>query len=212
MQIKRLIYGDDSPKFTCNCYAIVDDNSNAIIIDPGLDSYHLVKQIEYLNYKPVAILLTHGHFDHIAGITKILEKWQIPTYIHYLDNDLLNNPKDNCSYLDGVSISIDINAKTVTNKEVLEILPNIKIEVIHTPFHTEGSVCYYLKDNKILFTGDTLFKYGVGRTDLPTSCPRFMSSSLEKLKKLPDEVKIYPGHGSESILGKEKKTNTLFNI
>ena len=140
----------------------------------------------------------------------LLEQYNIPVYIHNLDKELLTNTYDNCSEYDFERVVVDVDTIAVEDKEHLKLLDGVDIEIIYTPYHTEGSCCYYLKDNKILFTGDSLFRNSVGRDDLPTSCPRYKESSLDKLRNLPDDVTFYPGHGDISTIGREKKTNKLF--
>ncbi|MCR4911846.1 MAG: MBL fold metallo-hydrolase [Bacilli bacterium] len=210
MKVARLVYGNDAPNFSANSYVICNDDSKCVVVDPSANNTRLVKFLKQNNLIPVAVLLTHGHFDHIWGLPILLDKYQIPVYIHDLDKELLVNPRDNCSWFENKQLSLEIEVESVVDGEHLHLLNNIDIEVIHTPFHTEGSVCYYLKDNKTLFSGDTLFKMSIGREDLPTSCPRYRNTSLAKLRKLPDDVKVYPGHGDITVLGKEKELNTLF--
>ena len=210
MKVARLVYGNDAPNFSANTYVLCNNDGKCVVIDPSANNTRLVKYLEQNQLTPVAVLLTHGHFDHIWGLPILLEKYQIPVYIHDLDKDLLSNPRDNCSWFENKRLSLDIETISVYDGEHLSLLEGIDIEVIHTPFHTAGSVCYYLKDNNVLFSGDTLFKMSVGRDDLPTSCPRYRESSLAKLKKLPDDTKVYPGHEDITILGREKELNTLF--
>ena len=210
MRIARLVYGRETPGNNANTYIIANDDNEAIIIDPSAKNTRLINFIKSNNLKPVAVLLTHGHYDHIRGIPLLLENYKIPVYIHELDKEMLSNSRDNVSEYAFEKVFLNIETIPVMDEECLNIINNINILVMHTPYHTEGSCCYYLKDNKIIFTGDSLFKNGIGRDDLPTSCPRFMEKSLDKLRALPDDVTIYPGHGDISTIGQEKKTNNLF--
>lgn len=210
MKIGRLIYGVETPGNNANTYVVTNDDNEAIIIDPSAKNTRLLNFLKSNSLKPVAVLLTHGHYDHIKGIPLLLENYSIPVYIHYLDKSLLSNSVENVSEYSFEKVELDIDTIDVTDGEHLNLIKGIDIEVIHTPYHTAGSCCYYLEDNKTIFTGDSLFKNSIGRDDLPTSCPRFRTKSLEKLKKLPDDVIIYPGHGDISSIKHEKKTNNLF--
>lgn len=210
MKIGKLVYGRETPGNNANTYIVINDDNEAIIIDPSAKNTRLLNFIKSNELRPAAILLTHGHYDHIRGIPLLLEKYKIPIYIHELDKELLSNSRKNVSEYAFEKVIINVHTNPVEDGEVLNILKGIEILVMHTPYHTEGSCCYYLKDNKTIFTGDTLFKNGIGRDDLPTSCPRFRDTSLNQLKKLPDDVIIYPGHGEISTIGQEKKTNNLF--
>ncbi|MDR1698128.1 MAG: MBL fold metallo-hydrolase [Erysipelotrichaceae bacterium] len=213
MQFETITYSKD---FSSNTYLIFKDNA-VIIIDPGHDSDALYWRLKKADLKVAAILLTHTHYDHFNGIG-FFKKDDVPLYLHHLDEIGLSDPTYNASILDedlkraGRVVEIDYpHMMTVQDQDELELL-GIKIKVLHTPFHTKGSVCYYLEDAKVLYTGDTLFKNSIGRFDLAASEPRKASTSLEILKRLPDEVIIYPGHGAKSTIGDEKQFNRYFKV
>ena len=207
MKIQKFDYNDIEELFA-NTYVVIDDNNDAVIIDPSVDNDKVGDFIIKNQINPKAILLTHGHFDHIRGVDRLATRFSIPLYIHYEEKELLIDPYFNCSSQEQEMI-IHTNPITVTDGEELHILNDV-IKVIHTPFHTQGSVCYYFINNNLLFTGDTLFKLSIGRSDLPTGDSRRIASSLSKLKNLPKETKIYPGHGPNSTLGFELMLNNFF--
>lgn len=177
MKIEKIVVG---PLLT-NCY-ILSSNKKAIVIDPGGDLEKILKSLE--KKKLVFIILTHSHFDHTLVAKKLKEEKGGEILIHKKEKEFLEFEADR--YLeDGEKIEL--------GKEVLKI--------IHTPGHSSGSICVLGKN--FLFSGDTLFFDGVGRTDLPGGSEKDLKNSLEKLKKIiQPEMKIYPGHGPE-FLGKE---------
>ena len=209
MKVEKFDYNDIEELFA-NTYVVSDENGDAIIIDPSVDNDRIGDYVVKHNLTPKAILLTHGHFDHIRGVKRLVKRFSIPLYLHYEEKDFLINPYLNCSDFDK-EIVIDCEPIVVTEGEELHLL-NDTIKVIHTPFHTQGSVCYYFINNKLLFTGDTLFKMSIGRSDLPTGDSRLIQRSLNKLKTLPKETKIYPGHGPNSTLGFELMLNNFFKF
>lgn len=191
-----------------NTYVISDDSLSCVVIDPGAANNSISKYIDSHNLKLKAILLTHGHMDHIRGVNMLMEKYHCDCYIHENDEIMLKDPYLNLSG----NIKVGKDVIRLKDKQILNLFNDEIIEVIHTPFHTKGSVCYYFINNKWLFTGDTLFKQSIGRDDLPHAEPRKRDDSLAKLKKLPKEVKIYAGHGPNSILESELLLNHFLRI
>jgi len=200
---------DGNHEFSSNTYIVGDDEGNCVIIDIGSTNDKIIDYIKK-NYKTCkAILLTHGHWDHIRGVNKILE-WSPNTqvFIDELDEVMLTNSRLNCCIaLDKYSGTINANAYLVSDGDEIKLSENLVFKVIETPFHTEGSVCYLFNKEKALFTGDSLFKGDIGRTDLPHNAIRKQKESLNKFKTLDTELIIYPGHGDESTLEKELRTN-----
>lgn len=155
--------------------------------------------------------MTHGHFDHIRGINKFLETFNCTIFIDEKDIDLLENPRLNGSLAFGDKVSLELsNLYFLDDEDEINFGNKYYFKVIETPFHTEGSVCYLLKSENALFTGDTLFKGSIGRTDLATGNEKEIKSSLEKIKLLNKDLNIYPGHGPLTTLVHELKTNIYF--
>ena len=142
MKIGKLVYGRETPGNNANTYIVINDDNEAIIIDPSAKNTRLLNFIKSNELRPAAILLTHGHYDHIRGIPLLLEKYKIPIYIHELDKELLSNSRKNVSEYAFEKVIINVHTNPVEDGEVLNILKGIEILVMHTPYHTEGSCCY----------------------------------------------------------------------
>ena len=204
MEIKRLILG----LVRTNCYIVyTEDTKKAVIIDPAADSKGITEEIEKLGVTPEAVLLTHGHFDHMLAAESLRNGFHIPVCVLKEDAELLKHPNLNCSE-QFLHMSYGISAdEEMTDGQKLDFL-NGALTVIATPGHTAGSCCYYAEEEKILFSGDTLFQGSVGRTDLPTGKASQISLSIkEKLFVLPDDTLVLSGHGEETTIGEEKQYN-----
>ena len=201
-------------KITANTYIIKNKDNEGIIVDPGFNQNNsLINHIHKLGVNIVGILLTHAHYDHIGALEDIVNVFpNAITYLSCEEDDVLDNPKYNLSAYDGVKKLTfrPTNIRLLNDFEKFN-LAGFEIEIIHTPFHTKGSSCYYIKDENALFSGDTLFFGTIGRSDLPTGSSRSIDSSLRKLLALPLSTKIYPGHGALSTLERERKYNTYLN-
>lgn len=212
MNIKVETFNYDDYCFSCNTYIINDDANNCLIVDPGIDDINIINFINCHNLSLKGVLLTHGHFDHIRGLKLLTSLYPtLKIYIHMYDGDCFKNHELNASTMDDNPFSIDINFIEVDENSSINDL-NEPIKIIHTPFHTMGSVCYYLENSKILFTGDTLFKGSIGRFDLINSDFHFIRPSLNKLYNLSLDVCVYPGHGPDTNIGEEKKFNVYFKM
>jgi glyoxylase-like metal-dependent hydrolase (beta-lactamase superfamily II) len=189
-----------------NCYVLASStDSRAIIIDPGDEKAKIERVLKKHNLKPEFIINTHGHIDHIGAD----DQFRIPVYIHKQDLALLQDPKLNLSSFFTSSFILKSNVKLLEDSENIE-LDQIQLEVIHVPGHTPGGIALLLKKpkDKILFTGDTLFCQGIGRTDFPGADEELLIKSIKnKLLKLSDDTVIYPGHGPASTIGEEKRNN-----
>ncbi len=203
MIIKTFIAG----MMQTNCYVVSNEETKeCFLVDPAVCTPDMVSYIKENGLKLQAILLTHGHFDHILGITEFLREFEVPVYAYEAEKELLEDAEKNLSSAYGM-FYIFKDAEYLKDGQVLEIA-GMKIKVIYTPGHTIGGCCYYLEDEKVLFSGDTLFYTSIGRTDFETgSYNKLVNSVRLKLFRLPDEVKVYPGHMSETTIGYEKKYN-----
>lgn len=209
MKIQTLVLG----AVKTNCYFIINEVSKeTIIVDPAYDASKIIGKLEEGNLNPVGILLTHGHFDHIMAVPELLEQYSIPIYITKEDKELSRDGILNGAYLIQSNFKLILNACTlIEDRECIE-LAGFVVEIIQTPGHTAGSVCYYFKDEGILIAGDTLFYKSVGRTDMPTGDGRVLLRSIEKkLMALPEDTKVYPGHGMNTTIGYEKQNNPFIN-
>ena len=191
-----------------NCYiGINEETKECFIVDPATCPPEFVSYIKNAGLTVKAVLLTHGHFDHIMGLDALLKEFSVPVYAHEAEREVLESEQLNSSAsMLGQPYSFS-GADYVTNRQELRIA-GFEILVICTPGHTIGGCCYYIEKEKALFSGDTLFCASVGRTDLPTGDgAQIVRSIREKLFVLPDETKVYPGHMEETTIGYEKKYN-----
>lgn len=190
-----------------NCYLLVNHKTGELlVVDPGDQAQLIEKQIEKTGAKPVAILLTHGHFDHAGAAEELADKYQISIYAYEAERETLEDPGLNlCGMIGEHKVyHADIFVK---DEEVLN-LAGFSIRVFFTPGHTIGGCCYYIADEKILFSGDTLFQESVGRTDFPRgSASDLIRAIREKLMPLPDDVTVYTGHDESTLIGYERMHN-----
>ena len=193
-----------------NCYLITNDETKeTVIVDPADQGEQINQRLIEQGMKPVAVLLTHGHFDHIMGVDAVRDRWQIPVYLSADEKDLIADPALNGCSMIGRNVSVKAD-HFVSDGQSL-VLGAMLFEVISTSGHTAGSVCYYMPQSDVLLSGDTLFEGSVGRTDLPTgSMSRLVRSIREKLMTLKDEVQVLPGHGGATTMGYEKQYNPYF--
>lgn len=189
-----------------NSYLLACPTSKlAAVIDAGQNSAkQLIQCAESYQVQIVKILLTHSHWDHIAGVAFLRNFLRVPIYIHQGDALNVRVPGS-----DGLPLQFPIEGTEVdhylSNEEMVDI-GDLHIKVIHTPGHSPGCVCFYEGLQKVLFSGDTLFQGSIGRIDLPTACPLEMLSSLKKLETLPEDTVVYPGHGEKTTIKQELST------
>ena len=197
---------EDLDDLYANTYLLIDEENQCVVIDPGKNYQGLVNYINKNSLTLKAVLLTHGHADHMRGIDVLVDAFNVPAYIGFDDADKFSDYWANCSMLLGEKLLVKAKPTTVADNEVLRLLKE-DIKVIYTPYHTAGSVCYYLKDSGLLFSGDFILPHGIGRSDLPGSRPRELENSMAKITSLPKETKIYGGHGKSSTLEIELRVN-----
>ncbi len=206
MRIKTMVLG---PVQT-NCYLIYDDETKrGFLVDPADQSETIERACTGLGVKPEAILLTHGHGDHILAAEDLRKKYGIPVLAGERERELLADPSLNLSAALGLG-SVGLRAdREVKDGEELE-LAGFRLKVLATPGHTKGSVCYLDEREKVLISGDTLFEESLGRTDFPTGSIKEIVDSISRvLFSLPEEIMVYPGHGDPTTIGHEKAYNPV---
>lgn len=195
---------DDFDDLCANTYLVANELNQCIIIDPSKNYDGLIKYLEKNNLNLQAIFITHGHIDHFAGLDKLLSYKKVDVFISFDEEDVIKDSYNNCSiFVKGEQYSFNGDLRLLSDKEVISII-GTEIVALATPYHTKGSMCYYLKNENIVFTGDSLFKNGIGRHDLPTGNFRQIKTSLQKIFSLPENTKVYPGHGKFTHLKDEK--------
>ena len=184
MKVDRLVLGE----YENNCYIVrsSDEASDCFIIDTGLDIQPLLKFLERGKLTPVAVILTHGHIDHIAGVETLRKKFpSILIYIHKLDAEMLTNKTSNLSLMAGNPFTARKADYFLDEGDIIE-KAGVRLRVIYTPGHTPGGICLYAEKDNIIFVGDTLFAGSVGRTDFPGSSTRQLIEGItKKLLTLP---------------------------
>ena len=194
-----------------NCYMVVNtDTRETIIIDPADRPEFIIKRCREQQYKVTALLLTHGHFDHIRAVPGLKAEYpDVKVYAGKEEADVLKNSHVNMTidFPPEMSMEADIY---VDDGEELDLI-GAKIRCIHVPGHTKGGMCYYFEENKILFSGDTLFEMSIGRSDFPTGDGQALLDNIsKKLLTLPKDVVVYSGHGGKTSIGREKRSNPFF--
>ncbi len=194
--------------FQVNCYLYWDETvAEGVIIDPGDDARRIFAAVERAKFAPRAVLLTHGHGDHIAAVDAVMKEYDIPLYVGAGEEDLLKNPSANVSDLIGHPIVAPPPDITLKDNDLVQEGP-VVLRVLATPGHSPGGVCYLDEKAGILFTGDTLFWGSIGRTDFPGCSHEQLIRSIEtKIMTLPDSVICYPGHGPKTSVGGERVNN-----
>ncbi len=189
-----------------NCYFLVKDDA-CLIIDPGDSADFLLEQLQRSRLDLVGLLATHGHFDHIMAVGEIQLSFSIPLYINSRDSFLLQRVSSTAKHFLGFEPHVVPIKNIVALPSGSFIIPPFHFEVIETPGHTPGSCSFYFKDEGVVFTGDTLFKDGIGDFSHAYSSKKNLEISLFKLASLPAETIVYPGHGDDTILADEQVDN-----
>ena len=208
INIKQIVTGPIQE----NCYVIYNEKQ-ALIVDPGADSDLIKTTIASLNVTPVAVLITHAHYDHIGALEEIRSEYNIPVYISPIEQDWLTDPNLNLSGLtrhDDIPDVVCRPAEFEFNNYDSYTLGDMTFKVVPTPGHSPGSVSFIFDD--FVVTGDALFRGSVGRSDLPMGDgARLLRGIQEELFTLPDSFKAFPGHGPQTTIRREKETNPFFN-
>lgn len=190
-----------------NCYLLCNmDIKECVLIDPADSQDEISRMIDESGCSLKGILLTHGHFDHIMAADAVRDKYGVKVYASCDEKNTLEQPHINLGEAYGLKLSVKAD---VWHKdgEILK-LAGFDIEALHTPGHTEGGSCYYIREIGVIFSGDTLFCGSVGRSDFPGgSMSEIVRSIKEKVMVLPDDTKVYPGHGEGTSVGYERENN-----
>ena len=202
-QIEWMVLG----MVSTNTYLVKNqDTGELLIIDPADAAGRIQEKIGQMEGRPAAILLTHGHFDHMLAADALRSAYDIPVYACIQEKDLLKNARYNLSASWASPHVMEADRYLADGETFREA--GFEIRLLHTPGHTEGSCCYYLPEEAVLFSGDTLFAGSVGRTDFPTSSGADMRKSLQRLlSELPADTRVCPGHGEETTIAYEKRYN-----
>jgi len=204
MELRTIIVGS----FQVNCYLYWDPaTGDGVIIDPGDEADRVLAAVDAAGFTPMAVLLTHGHVDHIAGVNDVLGRLPVPLYCGRGEEALLTNPSANMSAALGRGVTTPSPDKTFGDEESVRA-GSVTLRVLATPGHSPGGVCYLDEREGILFCGDTLFDGSIGRTDLHGgSMSTLLNSIRSKIMTLPDEIICYPGHGPNTTVGTERTSN-----
>lgn len=210
MLIETLVLG----LYDNNCYVVRKggESTDCVIIDTALDPDGVIDHLKSNNLNPVAVLLTHGHADHIAAIPDLKKHYpSMKVVIDKADAPMLLCPIKNLSMIGSLNIKTEPADVELDAQDKVEFA-GITFDIIHTPGHTPGGICFYNAENKVLFAGDTIFAGSVGRTDFPgydqqKAFEQLITNIKTKLATLPPETKIYSGHGPQTTVRNELKHN-----
>lgn len=207
--IPMKLYKQEVGMLATNCYLAVNEATHeGIIVDPGADCEAIMELVTHAGVeKVVGIFLTHGHSDHIGALNEVHKATGAPVYVSEGDKEALTKADVNLYFFIGVNIECAPAENLVTDGEVIA-LGGMEFEVLATPGHTKGGVCYYNKENKFAFVGDTIFCESIGRTDLPGGSYKVILDSIRnKILVLDDGVTLLPGHGPQTSVGWERRRN-----
>ncbi len=192
---------------------LVHNEKDAVFIDPGAEGEKVITAIEEAGVTLQAVILTHAHFDHIGGVERLVQHFDVPLYVHKEEAEWLKEPaKNGSSLFPGIEpISVTWTPKLLSGEGEWKVGP-FSFQMFETPGHSPGSISFYMSDENIIFSGDILFQGGIGRTDLPGgSMDTLLSTIHSKLLTLPDETTVANGHGPTTTIGEEKEMNPFLN-
>ncbi|RIW31068.1 MBL fold metallo-hydrolase [Bacillus salacetis] len=209
MNWKRLPLGP----LQTNCYCLWNEKKECVLFDPGEEAGKLIKWLKANQLNPLAILLTHAHFDHIGAVDKVREAFEIPLYVHEKEAKWLLDPSLNGSQLFAMSEMVRLKpADHVIKNEKTLTVGSFTFDLYETPGHSPGSVSYYHGGEQVVFAGDTLFMGSIGRTDLPGGNHKELIKSIhDNLLTLPEDTIVLSGHGPETTIGNEMDSNPFLN-
>lgn len=194
-----------------NCYFLID-GEECLIIDPADEASFILEELQRRKLKLVGMLATHGHFDHIMAAGEIQKSLDVALYIDNKDMFLIDRLEETAEYFLGykpIVIKPVLINRLINTKNKLGFF---ELSVYHSPGHTPGSSCFFFKNEKVIFTGDTLFKRGIGRYDFSYSSKKDLKKSLKKLLKLPNDTVVYPGHGESTTIKEEKDILKIYPL
>ncbi|OCA92554.1 MBL fold metallo-hydrolase [Pseudobacillus wudalianchiensis] len=195
-----------------NCYILSNEKGECIVFDPGAEGEKLVSWLNENHLRPLAILLTHAHFDHIGAVEQVREAFDIPVYIHKEEAEWLTNPALNGSARFQLGEISGQPADHLLGNEDSLTIGSFSLRLFHTPGHSPGSISYFFEEGNAVFAGDTLFMGSIGRTDLPGGNHEQLIRSIhDHLLTLPEEVIVLPGHGPATMIGDEMERNPFLN-
>lgn len=199
--VNKLVLGE----FFTNCYVLTYSPGKCVVFDIGDGAAVLLRFLGRENLTPTAIFLTHGHFDHIAGVESVRKQYDIPVYVHKLDEPMMRDTNLNlATWISSHGYQPIVKWETIEDGDTFT-LGEHQMQVLHTPGHTKGSVTYLCENH--LFTGDTLFHLSRGRTDFPGGSDADMLASFRRLFALPGDYQVHPGHNDETTLDYERRCN-----
>ena len=191
-----------------NCYVLGDDTGVAAVVDPGGRITELKDYIDHHGLRVKKIVLTHGHADHIAGAMELKRESGADIHMHAADRGWLTAKDDPMARHLGLTEDIALDAEVAEGDTL--VMAGVPFIVLHTPGHTPGGCCFYSAEQNTLLSGDTLFAGSIGRSDLVGGDALVLQKSLDRLKLLPDETKVFPGHGPSTTIALERKRNRLW--
>ncbi|MGI5902048.1 MAG: MBL fold metallo-hydrolase [Desulfitobacteriia bacterium] len=199
-----------TPGMGANCYLVsCEKTGKAILVDPGAGSRQIFDWVKKSKKDVQYIVLTHGHYDHIGAVEDLRKKLGVQVAIHKEDAEMLVDPQKNLSFFSGLNLSLEEAEIILEDNQILEV-GEMKIKVIHTPGHTPGGICLLTPEG--LISGDTLFDCSIGRADFPGgNLTTLVNSIKERLLVLDDDVRVFPGHETETTIGREKRFNPYLN-